>query len=407
MSRRVSSTQRITCGGVAESRTTIARRPSRGRTLAGTGSVSARNALRYQKCRASDANRGVGVPVAITTRPARSVPPAVVTSTDRRPNVIRFAGDPSNRRAPRSAAAAARPTAARYGSIVAPSRLERPAAPAIPTSACDSARVDQRRARPAARRAFSSRSRRALFGGRRDEQRAAGLEVAFQLEPAISVREVERGAAPDLPGTPRGPQPDRLLHFDEADAGIVGDPSRRRSGAAAADPRRFDQHGLDASGGTRIRRGTPGEASADDHDVGIEMTAMAGISGNAGPGKNVDPEGLPVLRSIASAFYPQQRAAPSSARSPSDSRRRRPRPARRGDRESRARPGWWRTPGRRLAPRGDGHRRRDLAYERVSPRESRRERPHLPLKRRACTSSGRSSRRRRPDRCARISLSTR
>ena len=165
-----------------------------------------------------------------------------------------------------------------------------------PDLGLDPARVEQRprEARRAPRLQLALEAR-LLFGGRRNQQRTAGLEVTFQLQPADQRAEVERGTAPDLPGSPRGPQPDRLLDVDEAYTGIVGDPSGRRSGAAAPDPCGFDQHDLDAGRGTRIRGGTPGEASADDRDVGVEMTAMAGIGGNAGPGKNVDPEGLPVL----------------------------------------------------------------------------------------------------------------
>ena len=52
------------------SRTTAWRRPSCCRILAGTGAVSVRYALLNQKCRASDLNSAVGLPVATTTRAA-------------------------------------------------------------------------------------------------------------------------------------------------------------------------------------------------------------------------------------------------------------------------------------------------------------------------------------------------
>ena len=205
--------------------------------------------------------------------------------------VIRFAGDPSNR---------AHPIGGRGGETTGgpvrfdrrPSRLERPCAD-DPDLGLDS------RALPATARACGAPRlqlalERTFFG-------VVATSSAPRGSSRISTRaggqraEIERSAAPDLPGLRAARRPIAFSTSTKLTPGFVGDPSRRRSGAAAPDPRRFDQHDLDAGRGARIGRGTPGEASADDHDVGIEMTAMAGICGNAGPGKNVDPEGLPVL----------------------------------------------------------------------------------------------------------------
>ena len=116
---RSSSSHRTTWYGSAESRTTVLRLPSCLRIFAGTGSVSATYVVRNQKCRRSDLwNSVVGVPVATMTLRVRIVPPAVKTSAIFRLNVMRLTGDFSKSSPPRSPAASARPTHARYGSIV-------------------------------------------------------------------------------------------------------------------------------------------------------------------------------------------------------------------------------------------------------------------------------------------------
>ena len=112
-SNRESSTHRTTCDGVAESRRTEARRPSCWRIVAGTGSVSARNAVLNQTCRRSALKSAVGVPVATTTVPARTLPAAVSTSTNRGLKTTFVAAVISKICAPRSTAAAARPSVAR------------------------------------------------------------------------------------------------------------------------------------------------------------------------------------------------------------------------------------------------------------------------------------------------------
>src|SRR3954465_5910315 len=156
-STRSSPTHRIVCAGSAASRLPVSLRASCCRSFAGSGSVTVRYAERNQKCRTSDLNNGVGIPVATTIREVRIEPPAVNTSAVLRSNVIRRTGDRSKITVPRSAAAAARPTHARYGSIDAASFVRRPAAAssaALPRTARrvqergvapDRARVQERR----------------------------------------------------------------------------------------------------------------------------------------------------------------------------------------------------------------------------------------------------------------------
>ena len=158
-------------------------RPSCWRIFAGTRSVSARNALLKPEVPRERLEERGRRPVAMTTRSARIVPPAVVTSTDRRPNVIRFAGERFEH--PRAALGGRRGKAER-----SPIRIDRRAVAAAkargandPDFGLDRAGVEQRRVEPASRRAFCSRLRRALCSASSRPATSRGARSRISVQP--------------------------------------------------------------------------------------------------------------------------------------------------------------------------------------------------------------------------------
>ena len=138
--------------------------------------------------------------MATTTRSARIVPPAVWTSTHLRLNVIFFAGERSKNCAPAIDRGAARPKRRAIGierrAVAGADRRQR----ADAGLAGDGSRVDQRRVEPGlAADLLLFLQPRELFGCGGDEQRAARLEVALEVEPADQRDEIERRAPPGLP----------------------------------------------------------------------------------------------------------------------------------------------------------------------------------------------------------------
>src|SRR5262245_35885296 len=93
------------------------------------------------------------------------LPPAVVTSTCLRLNLILPAGERSKSSAPRSTAASASPSAARYGSRVAPSRVRIAAMALTADSAAIARALMTGASSPASRRTFRSFFSRASCSG--------------------------------------------------------------------------------------------------------------------------------------------------------------------------------------------------------------------------------------------------
>src|SRR5204863_1538436 len=92
-----------------------------------------------------------------------------------------------------------------------------------------------------------------------------------------------------LPRPPRRAQPERTFEVHEQDAWLIGDPAAGRPGAAASDSIRLEQRNLDTGGSERVRRRTPGQATADDDDVCLDMAAVTRMRRDARCGKAIDP----------------------------------------------------------------------------------------------------------------------
>ena len=107
-------------------------------------------------------------------------------------------GDRSNSCAPRAAAAAARPTHARYGSRVAPSFVRSPAPASSATVGRDGAARQQRRveAGGAPHLLLAFQHAPPVPGVRATVSAGRGCEIALHVEPAQQRREVERGPPP-------------------------------------------------------------------------------------------------------------------------------------------------------------------------------------------------------------------
>ena len=271
----------MTCGGVgrvAHDRRALPSGPGSSRAR---GSVSARYELWNQKCRASDVNSARRVPVATTTRSARSVPPAVVTSTPsaterdlRRPAIART-GARRDRR-PRRPGRARRDT-----DRASPRRGSKAGATGDARPRPRRARVDQRPRRDLRRAAPSARARsRAACSGSSRRTARRGSRSHLMFEPPDERGEIERRAAPRLPRLARGAPAERLLRLRRS-----GRRARRKSSRPTirccrvpADCR-FEQRHLDAGRGKRVGRCAPGEAAADDHDAVIEWPRWRGYAG--------------------------------------------------------------------------------------------------------------------------------
>ena len=115
------------------------------------------------------------------------------------------------------------------------------------------------------------------------------LEIALQLQPSNDRSKVERGTPPGLPRMPSLFQPEELLHFDEARAGIVGNPSSRRTACAAAKRFGFEQRHLDAGGGEGVGGHAASQPAAHNGGVSFQRAAMSWITGDPGFRELIDP----------------------------------------------------------------------------------------------------------------------
>ena len=141
----------------------------------------------------------------MTTRSARIDPPAVMTSAFRRPNVIFRTGDRSKIVAPRSAAAAARPRQARYGSSTPPALSRMAAAASRPSSSFTTRRAEQRRVEAGvAPRFVIALQPDGLIGRGGDDRGALRREPALDVEAAKQRRKIERRPPPRLKRLPGG-----------------------------------------------------------------------------------------------------------------------------------------------------------------------------------------------------------
>ena len=131
------------------------------------------------------------------------------------------------------------------------------------------------------------------------------FEAALDVETAQQRRKIKRRPVPRMPGAARRAQPDRLLEIVERNARLLGNPSARGGGVAAADLARFEQHRFDPGRGERIRGGAAGQAATDDDDRRGFLAAMTRVGAQARFREAVDPGGAAVsghLNIIADLF---------------------------------------------------------------------------------------------------------
>ena len=141
----------------------------------------------------SDLKSGVGRPVAMTTRSARIDPAAVMTSAFRRPNLIFRTADRSKIVAPRSAAAAARPRQARYGSSTPPAVSRMAAAASRPSSFFTTRAPSKRRVDAGvAPRFVIALQPDGLIGRSRDDRGPLRAEPALDVEAPKQRGKIER-----------------------------------------------------------------------------------------------------------------------------------------------------------------------------------------------------------------------
>ena len=280
-SRRSSPTQRTRCGGSALVAQDGVASPELLADLWPAPVQSARNrCVRNQKCRASDLNSGVGMPVATTTRLARMLPASVKTSAVLRLKVTFFTGERSNNGAPRCGGRSREPEA---GAIriecraVLGAQRRRPRR--LPTSAATARGVQERarRIRPRAGACCSRLTRATCSGVDRHRHRRMRLEIALHVEPTEQRGEVERGAAPALP---------RPLARRARRSRCSRSAKRRRDRPKSSQPPTIrccrgrsvaaSSSDLHAGGGEGVCRGAAGEPAADDHYVAT--AAIAAVS---------------------------------------------------------------------------------------------------------------------------------
>ena len=162
---------------------------------------------------------------------------------------------------------------------------------------------------------------RRLFGRRGDDGAAAFFEMTLDVEAPQQRDEIERRPPPHLPRIPRSAQADRFLEIGKRDTRLFGDPPGRVRRRTAADLIRFEQQHLQSCRRKRIRGRAAGQPAADDDGLGLHVAAVAGIGGNAGRWKGIEPGRTAVFRHSCFLAGPHPRSPRSRIRARSGRRR--------------------------------------------------------------------------------------
>ena len=123
-----------------------------------------------------------------------------------------------------------------------------------------------------------------------DVQEVLRPEIAAKVQAPDRGGEVERCPAEALPQRPRRAQPVPRRGFLKRGVAVFADEAGRSRGVAAAYAPGLEDDRLDPGRGERPRRRASGEPAANNDDVGIGLTAEAGIVGTAAFRVAVEPE---------------------------------------------------------------------------------------------------------------------